>query len=88
MRRHSYSEHVQGTQLSFGALAFFALEQSLLFYVCDQNTTFCRRNKLRKRKTLQSVPYRVQELRESRGGCPGFPVLMSLMVSEDVKRQH
>ena len=30
---------------------------------------------------------RVQELRESRGGRPGLPVLMSLMVSVDVK-QH
>ena len=31
--------------------------------------------------------YRVQELCESRGGCPGLPVLMSLTVSVDVK-QH
>ena len=30
---------------------------------------------------------RVQELCESRGGRPGLPVLMSLMVSVDVK-QH
>ena len=30
---------------------------------------------------------RVQELCESRGGRPGIPVLMSLMVSVDVK-QH
>ena len=29
--------------------------------------------------------HRVQELCESRGGCPGLPVLMSLMVSVDVK---
>ena len=28
---------------------------------------------------------RVQELRESRGGRPGLPVLMSLTVSVDVK---
>ena len=31
--------------------------------------------------------FRVQELCESRGGRPGLPVLMSLMVSVDVK-QH
>ena len=31
--------------------------------------------------------HRVQELCESRGGRPGLPVLMSLMVSVDVK-QH
>ena len=30
---------------------------------------------------------RVQELCESRGGCPGLSVLMSLMVSVDIK-QH
>ena len=30
--------------------------------------------------------YRVQELCESRGGRPGFSVLMSLMVSVDVKQ--
>ena len=30
---------------------------------------------------------RVQELCESRGGRPGFPVRMSLMVSVDVKQQ-
>ena len=33
------------------------------------------------------APYRVQELCENRGGRPGLPVLMSLMVSVDVK-QH
>ena len=31
-------------------------------------------------------PFRVQELGESRGGRPGLPVLMRLMVSVDVKR--
>ena len=30
---------------------------------------------------LRIVVYRAQELCESRGGCPGLPVLMSLMVS-------
>ena len=32
------------------------------------------------------VRHRVQELRESQGGRPGFPVLMSLRVSVDVKQ--
>ena len=35
----------------------------------------------------QPPPFRVQELCESQGGRPVFPVLMSLMVSVDVK-QH
>ena len=35
----------------------------------------------------RTEPVRVQELCESRGGRPGLPVLMSLMVSVDVK-QH
>ena len=35
----------------------------------------------------QVIPYRVQELCESRGGRPGLSVLTSLMVSVDVK-QH
>ena len=30
---------------------------------------------------------RVQELCESRGGRPGLPVLMSIMVSVDVKQR-
>ena len=37
--------------------------------------------------SLRTAVVRVQELCESRGGRPGLPVLMSLMVSVDVK-QH
>ena len=37
--------------------------------------------------TLLALGVRVQELYESRGGRPGLPVLMSLVVSVDVK-QH
>ena len=36
-------------------------------------------------KTEDLEPSRVQELCESRGGRPGLPVLMSFVVSVDVK---
>ena len=57
-------------------------------------TSFCQMTKaarsihahVYKRISLLSLP-RVQELCDSRGGRPGLPVLMSLMVSADVK-QH
>ena len=41
---------------------------------------------MREREFIHSL-IRVQELCESRGGRPGLPVLMSFMVSVDVK-QH
>ena len=44
-------------------------------------------NTWRKKKKRKNCCHRVQELCESRGGRPGLPVLMSLMVSVDVK-QH
>ena len=44
---------------------------------------------VKQHSTNRCPPYRVQELCESRGGRPGLPVLMSLMVSVDVTvKQH
>ena len=44
----------------------------------------CVENKNREHSFIN---FRVQELCESRGGCPGLSVLMSVMVSVDAK-QH
>ena len=38
-------------------------------------------------RPVHSKFFRVQELRESRGGRPGLSVLMSLTVSVDLKQQ-
>ena len=54
--------------------------------LCPRTTTFLKRKE--SQSGIEPSPfYRVQELCESRGGRPGLPVLMSLMVSVDVK-QH
>ena len=39
-------------------------------------------------RVLHTVRDRPQELCESRGGCPGLPSLISLLVSVDVVKQH
>ena len=52
----------------------------LLILISSSSTCFC----VRKRPSIL-LKYIVQELCESRGGCPGLSVLTSLLVSVDVK---